>query len=210
MRARAGPSGGTRGVSAAQLDSSGWGHVRICHKESILYHSVHRRSLKSCGSPAPSSVQRRPLWQIWTSLEVRTDPGTGCVGEGARGSVRGSRSVMSWPVVLSYQRRCPAWTASWRSVPTGRVWMPIRAGSMLAMELKLATTRLPGVLWKSSASDRIRHPLSTGLTAFSRRAHLMWPRPSMMLRETRQPPESLDELGELRRAHGHTPSCGRR
>jgi len=82
MRARAGPSGGTRGVSAAQLDSSGWGHVRICHKESILYHSVHRRSLKSCGSPAPSSVHRRPLWQIWTSLEVRTGPGTGVCRRG--------------------------------------------------------------------------------------------------------------------------------
>ena len=32
-----------------------------------------------------------------------------------------SWSVMSWPVVLSYQRRRPLWTTSWRSVPTGRV-----------------------------------------------------------------------------------------
>ena len=41
-------------------------------------------------------------------------PGSGCV-------VFYSWSVMSWPVVLSYQRRRPLWTTSWRSVPTGRV-----------------------------------------------------------------------------------------
>lgn len=61
------------------------------------------------------------------------------------------------------------------------------------MELKLATMRLPGSFRKSSVSisDRIRHPVSTGLADLSRQAHLMWPLPSMMLRETKQPPESL-------------------